>query len=111
MHRPGCPVPSRKGMRMGKHNQRAGLALLSGVGLVLSIVVPAAPAAAAPTRYEAESATISQGVVESNHLNFSGTGFVNNDNVVGSFTEWTVTAANAGTATITIHYSNGTTAA
>mgnify|MGYP002148129261 CR=1 FL=1 len=31
--------------------------------------------------YEAENATISQGLVETNHLNFSGTGFVNNDNI------------------------------
>ncbi|WP_064741654.1 glycosyl hydrolase 2 galactose-binding domain-containing protein [Hamadaea tsunoensis] len=68
-------------------------------------------ALAAPrTRYEAESATISQGVVESNHLNYSGTGFVNGDNVVGSYTAWTVTAATAGPTPITIRYANGTAA-
>ncbi len=61
------------------------------------------------TRYEAENATISQGVVESNHLGFSGTGFVNYDNVVGSYVQWTVTAASAGTAKLTIRYANGTT--
>src|SRR6266540_3523866 len=32
--------------------------------------------------YQAETATISQGVVESNHLGFTGTGFVNYNNVV-----------------------------
>jgi hypothetical protein len=37
-------------------------------------------------RYEAESATISQGVVESNHAGFSGTGFVN---LTGSFVQFT----------------------
>jgi hypothetical protein len=62
-----------------------------------------------PTRLEAENATISQGVVESNHLGFSGTGFVNYDNVTGSFVEWTVTAAAAGTATLTFRVANGTT--
>jgi hypothetical protein len=74
-------------------------------------LLQALPAYAAPVRYEAENATISQGVVESNHLNFSGTGFVNNDNVVGSFTEWTVNVAAAGSATVTIRYANGTTTA
>jgi endo-1,4-beta-D-glucanase Y len=85
-------------------------AALAGTVLALvAAVAPAAPGAAAPTRYEAENATISQGVVEANHLNYSGTGFVNGDNVVGSYTQWTVTAASAATATITIRYANGTT--
>jgi alpha-galactosidase len=62
-----------------------------------------------PNRYEAENATISQGVVESNHLGFSGTGFVNGDNVVGSYVQWNVNATAAGTATLKIGYANGTT--
>ncbi|WP_431927595.1 glycosyl hydrolase family 28 protein [Nonomuraea jabiensis] len=61
-------------------------------------------------RYEAENATISQGVAESNHAGFSGTGFVNYDNVAGSYVEFTVNAAAAGTATLTLRYANGTTA-
>lgn len=69
------------------------------------------PARAASTIYEAENATISQGVVESNHLGFSGTGFVNYDNVAGSYVEWTVNAASAAVATLTFRYANGTTAA
>ncbi len=60
-------------------------------------------------RHEAEAATISQGVVESNHLNFSGTGFVNGDNVAGSYVEFAVDAASAGTALLSIGYANGTT--
>lgn len=64
---------------------------------------------AAGTRYQAENATISQGVVESNHAGFTGTGFVNMDNAVGSSVEWTVTAAQAGAATLTIRFANGTT--
>ncbi|WP_431900322.1 glycosyl hydrolase family 28 protein [Nonomuraea sp. bgisy101] len=62
------------------------------------------------TRYEAENATISQGVVESNHAGYSGTGFVNYDNLVGSSVEFTVTAAAAGTATLAFRFANGTTA-
>jgi hypothetical protein len=90
---------------------RRHIAVFSLIGMGLSLVALTLPANAAVTRYEAESATISQGVVESNHLNFSGTGFVNGDNLVGSYTQWTVNAANAGTATLTIRYANGTTTA
>ncbi|MEV2271277.1 glycosyl hydrolase family 28 protein [Nonomuraea africana] len=61
-----------------------------------------------PTVLEAENATISQGVVESNHAGFTGTGFVNGDNVVGSSVEWTVNAAQAGTATLAFRFANGT---
>ncbi len=80
------------------------------IGLLIAALVQVTGAAAAATRYEAENATISQGVVEANHLGFSGTGFVNYNNLVGSYVEFTVNAANAGTATLAIRYSNGSTA-
>ncbi|WP_067140165.1 PQQ-dependent sugar dehydrogenase [Microtetraspora malaysiensis] len=83
----------------------ASLATLAGFQLVVS-----GPASAA-TRYEAENATISQGVVEANHLNYSGTGFVNGDNVAGSYTQFTFNAPAAGTATLVLRYANGTGAA
>src|SRR6266511_3633703 len=73
-------------------------------------VEAAGPPPPPPTRLEAENAVISQGIVESNHLGFSGTGFVNYDNVVGSSVTWTVNAASAGSARLTIRYSNGSTA-
>jgi aryl-phospho-beta-D-glucosidase BglC (GH1 family) len=60
-----------------------------------------------PTEFQAENATISQGVVESNHAGFTGTGFVNYNNASGSYVEWTVPAAAAGEATIAIRYANG----
>jgi hypothetical protein len=60
------------------------------------------------TRYEAENATISQGILETTHTGFSGTGYVNADNVAGSYVEFTVNADTAGTATIGIRYANGT---
>ncbi|MEU0570721.1 CBM35 domain-containing protein [Nonomuraea sp. NPDC005983] len=71
-------------------------------------LIRARPTATTP-HYEAESATISQGAVESNHAGFSGTGFVNYDNVTGSYVEFTVNAAQAGDATVTLRYANGTT--
>ncbi|MEU0567697.1 CBM35 domain-containing protein [Nonomuraea sp. NPDC005983] len=73
------------------------------------LVAGAVPASADSTRYEAENATISQGVVESNHTGYSGAGFVNYDNVTGSSLQWTVNAPRAGTATLALRYANGTT--
>jgi endo-1,4-beta-D-glucanase Y len=73
------------------------------------------PVAATPpppppgTRYEAETATISQGTVSTNHTGYSGTGFVDYANVTGSYVQWTVNAAAAGTATLTFRFANGTT--
>ncbi len=61
------------------------------------------------THYQAEDATITQGVVESNHAGFTGTGFVNGDNVAGSGVQFTVSAETAGPTTITVRYANGTT--
>ncbi|MEV4319964.1 PQQ-dependent sugar dehydrogenase [Actinocrispum sp. NPDC049592] len=81
----------------------------AGITVLALIPVSSSVANAAPVKYEAEGATISQGVVESNHTGFSGTGFVNGDNVVGSSVEFTVTAAQAGNASLVLRYSNGTT--
>ncbi|MFI5693467.1 PQQ-dependent sugar dehydrogenase [Kribbella sp. NPDC051586] len=75
---------------------------------VATLGLSAAPSAtAASTDYQAEVATISQGVVESNHAGYTGSGFVNYDNLVGSYVEWTVTAP-AGPADVTLRYANGT---
>lgn len=59
-----------------------------------------------PREYQAEDCTIIQGAVESNHAGFTGTGFVNGENVTGSGIECTVT----GPATsVAIRFANGTT--
>ncbi|TDD48215.1 carbohydrate-binding protein [Kribbella antibiotica] len=63
-----------------------------------------------PVVYQAEDAAITSGVVESNHAGFTGSGFVNYDNAVGSAVEWTVNATTAGPATVELRYANGTTA-
>lgn len=78
------------------------------ISLMASLVV--APAArAAETRYEAESALISRGVVESNHAGFTGSGFVNYDNASGSYVEFTVTNETAQPVPVSFRYANGTT--
>ncbi|WUJ68220.1 PQQ-dependent sugar dehydrogenase [Kribbella soli] len=75
---------------------------------VATLGLSAAPSAtAASTDYQAEDAAISQGVVESNHAGYTGSGFVNYDNLVGSYVEWIVTAP-AGPADVTLRYANGT---
>src|SRR3954452_13834923 len=79
-------------------------------GLLTAIALYALPASAAPTRYEAESCTMSAGTVDTNHANYSGTGFANGDNAVGNYLECTVNAATTGPGTFVIRYSNGTTA-
>src|SRR6266496_3340837 len=86
-------------------------ALTAAVAVVLvpTVLSVQHTAAAAPSRYEAESATIAQGVVEANHAGFSGTGFVNLDNVVGSYVEFGVNAASAGNGTLAVRFANGTT--
>ena len=66
-------------------------------------------ASAAATVHEAESATLSQAVVATNHPGFTGTGFVDYNAVAGSYVEWTVGAAKAGSYSVTIRYANGST--
>ncbi|GAB2559566.1 hypothetical protein GCM10027269_11700 [Kribbella endophytica] len=82
------------------------LALLAtGLGLPAATT---SPAAAATTTYQAESGTRSQGVVESNHAGFTGSGFVNYDNVTGSSVTLTVNVGAAGNATLAFRSANGT---
>lgn len=84
--------------------------LISALLLALTTAPGASGAVAAPVTHEAESAVISQGAAESNHAGFTGSGFVNYDNISGSYVEWTVNAAQAGEATLNLRYANGTTA-
>jgi rhamnogalacturonyl hydrolase YesR len=84
------------------------LILLAAMSLVV-VGVTAAPAAAAAT-YQAEDAALSQAVAENDHTGYTGTGFVNYDNVAGSYVEFTVSAAQAGSTSLTFRYADGTTA-
>ncbi|MFI6532210.1 PQQ-dependent sugar dehydrogenase [Nonomuraea sp. NPDC050547] len=73
------------------------------------LVWPGQTASAASVVYEAESAAIGNGVVESNHAGFSGTGFVNSANAAGAYVEFTVNGT--GDTNLAFRYANGTTAA
>ncbi|RZQ61496.1 carbohydrate-binding protein [Amycolatopsis suaedae] len=84
----------------------AGVAALTLAGSVVVIAV----ASAAATRFEVESAPATcDGVVESNHTGYSGSGFCNGHNAVGAAAQFTVAGAQKGTATIAIRYANGAT--
>lgn len=60
--------------------------------------------------YQAEDAVIGSGQVDANHAGYTGTGFVNYNNVTGSYVEWTVTATTAGSHNLTFRFANGTSA-
>jgi Raf kinase inhibitor-like YbhB/YbcL family protein len=96
---------------------------LGAAVLLAGLLGAVTPANAAPTQdaessgslslnaaadFQAEDATISQGVVESNHAGHTGTGFVNYNNMVGSYVEWTINAPTAGSTDFEIRYANGT---
>ncbi len=83
-----------------------GTAATFVVAALVSGMLVSVPAKAAPTTYETEDCTISQGVVESNHTGFTGTGFVNGDNVVGSYVECSVVGP---VSSVSVRYANGTT--
>jgi hypothetical protein len=60
------------------------------------------------TRYEAEgSGATCTGTIDTNHSGYSGTGFCNGGNTDSAFAEFTVNAAAAGTATLSLRYANG----
>ncbi|MBN1413233.1 MAG: glycoside hydrolase family 88 protein [Spirochaetales bacterium] len=58
--------------------------------------------------YQAERAGISNGVVESAHRGYTGAGYVNFTNQVGSYVEFSVNCPRAGTYTLRFRYANGT---
>jgi hypothetical protein len=76
---------------------------------------PSTPPSTPPpggTLFEAETGTLSAGgTFDSNHLGFTGTGFANTANAVGAYVDIPVTAAAAGTKTLSFRYSDGTTVA
>ena len=82
-----------------------------GITVAATLLAPAAPVSAATTTYQAEDATIFHGTVDSDHAGFTGRGFVNGTNEVGSFVQWSVTVAAAGSVSLVFRFANGTTTA
>jgi unsaturated rhamnogalacturonyl hydrolase len=75
------------------------------------LTLAAWPALATTTSYQAESATIFHGVLETTHSGYTGSAYVNCSNEVGSYVQWTISVPQAtNTATLTWRFANGTTA-
>ena len=84
---------------------------LDNLGASMGGTPPTSPPPTGST-FEAETGTLSAGgTFDSNHLGFTGTGFANTANAVGAYVDIPVTAAAAGTKTLTFRYSDGTSAA
>lgn len=61
-------------------------------------------------QYQAENGTYTSGTtIDSNYTGYSGTGFVNTPNAIGSYLQITVTAFIAGTHSFSVRFANGTT--
>ncbi len=84
-------------------------AIAAAVAAAGGLVAMPAAVSAATTVYQAENATITQGTVDSDHAGYTGTGFVNGTNVVGSGVTWSVNVAAAGSTQLIFRYANGTT--
>ncbi|OLF10681.1 silent information regulator protein Sir2 [Actinophytocola xinjiangensis] len=83
------------------------VAVLAVAGTV-GVLAPGA-AAAATTRYEAEtSPAVCTGTIDSDWPGYTGTGFCNSTNAIGAHAQFTVTAT-AGTSTVQVRFANGTT--
>src|SRR2546421_12129420 len=93
------------------HRPRAIAMAIAAVGALLVAAFAPAAANAATVTYEAENATISQGAVNSDHAGFTGTGFVNYDNLTDSYVQWSVSVATAGSSSLAFRFANGTTTA
>ena len=57
--------------------------------------------------YEAEDAYYNNAVVESDHTGYTGSGYVNTANEVGTYIEWTITSSSSGSAQCAFRYANG----
>ncbi|WBB47206.1 carbohydrate-binding protein [Verrucosispora sp. WMMA2044] len=85
--------------------------LVTSLALVACVaaVSIAAPAMAAPVRYEAENSPARcTGTIDANWSGYSGSGFCNGTNAVGAYAEFTVSVATAGTVELHVRFANGT---
>ncbi|OPZ91749.1 MAG: putative esterase YxiM precursor [Firmicutes bacterium ADurb.Bin419] len=59
--------------------------------------------------YQAEQSTIANGILETINTGYTGSGYVNYNNEVGSYVEWNINAPTSGSYKLVFRYSNGTT--
>ncbi|WP_405919859.1 carbohydrate-binding protein [Streptomyces longwoodensis] len=88
--------------------------VIASVGLLAgALVALSGPSAqAASTRYEAESSpAVCKGTIDSDWTGYSGSGFCNGTNSTSGYAQFTVNAASAGPATLSVRFANGSTTA
>ena len=56
---------------------------------------------------QAEEGVLHQASIESNHSGYTGSGFVNTDNIEGSYIEWVVQIPSSQAANLSFRYANG----
>jgi hypothetical protein len=56
--------------------------------------------------YQGENAVITTGVTENINTGYTGTGYANTDNALGTYVEWTVTTSQAGSFSILFRYAS-----
>jgi alpha-galactosidase len=95
-------------LNAGANTIRLTASTSGGVANMDFLDVTVAGPSSEPVHYEAEDATIFEGVVEANHAGFFGSGFVNSANQPGPYVEWSVTGV-GGSTTVTIRHANGVT--
>ncbi len=83
--------------------------LLSSTLVALSLLF--STHALSQTILEAEDAYFSSGSIDNNHTGYTGTGFVNTDNITGEFIEWFFHVASPVTDTLEFRYALGSPAA
>ncbi len=103
-----APIPLKQEAPVARRSTLSALfAGTAATALGCALLTPVT-ATAATGDYESEDATLSQAKIATNHSGYSGKGFVDFENVVGSYADYSVNAAQAGTHTLTFRYANGT---
>ncbi|MEE4546719.1 glycoside hydrolase family 75 protein [Streptomyces sp. V4-01] len=97
---------------LNDHAQALVQTALNSLGASMAGTTPPTSPPPGGTLFEAETGTLSAGgTFDSNHLGYTGTAFANPANATGAYVDIPVAAATAGTKTVSIRYSDGTTAA
>lgn len=101
------PVPRTPAVRPSTTASAAAAPAPSAEASSPSAAASSSPVAPPPrtARYEAESASRSQARTANDHHGFSGSGFVDYDNVSGGYLQWSVPGT-AGTATLRLRFAN-----
>jgi hypothetical protein len=89
--------------------RRAAILTSATAIVAAALFAPVPTASAATTTLQLENGTIFHGTVDSDHAGFTGTGFVNTANEVGSWVEISVNVGTTGSTSLSYRFANGAT--